>query len=122
MASRFERHPYSRRRKLADGEPATEGYKLTRAYLHRLGEDPKSDRLILAKDAPGAPAMADTDFPSVVLPMNTKWAVGQVKHGDTDELTLYSAPTAAILNAAAPIPWKKICDAADEVKVVSPRS
>jgi len=105
---------YSRRRELAADAPATEVYKQTRACLHRIAADPKTDRLLFAKDLAGSPALSETDFPSIVLTLGSRFAIGKVKHGDANELTLYSAPVDSLANGGA-IPWKKICDVADEV-------
>jgi prolyl oligopeptidase len=104
---------YSRRRELPADAPATEVYKQTRAYLHHLGSDPKNDRLLFAKGVAGSPALSETDFPSIVLTSGSQFAIGKIKHGDANELTLYSAPVDSL--EKSPIPWKKICDVADEV-------
>ncbi len=104
---------YSRRRELPADAPATEVYKQTRAYLHRLGADPKNDRLLFAKGVAGSPELAEADFPSIVLTSGSRFAIGKIKHGDANELTLYSAPVDSL--EKSPIPWKKICDVADEV-------
>jgi prolyl oligopeptidase len=105
---------YSRRQKLADGAPATEGYKKTRAYVHRLGRDVDKDPLAFAIDSPGAVPMTETDFPSLVLTTGSRYAVGKIKHGDTPELTLYAAPLDSL--GKPEVFWKKVCDAKDEVK------
>jgi prolyl oligopeptidase len=39
--------------------------------------------------------------------------VGQIKHGDARELTLYAAPLDSL--ASGNIPWKKVCDVDNEV-------
>ena len=105
---------YSRRQKLAPGAPPTEGYKKTRTYLHRIGTDPEQDPLVFAMDMPGAVPMAEEDFPSVVLTPGSPFAVGKIKHGDTNELTLYAAPIESL--GMPGTPWKKICDVEHEVK------
>lgn len=101
---------YSRRRKLPEGAPATEVYKNSRAFVHRLGTDPEKDGLIFG--AGGTP-MADTDFPSVVITPGSKYAIGKVKHGDANELTLYAAPVKSLGESITV--WRKICDVSDEV-------
>jgi prolyl oligopeptidase len=101
---------YSRRRALPPDAPATEGYKGTLAYLHRLGTDPARDGVIFGA---GTTPMADTDFPSVVITPGSPYAIGKVKHGDANELTLYAAPVESLRGAVTV--WKKVCDAADEV-------
>ncbi|MFI5381609.1 MAG: prolyl oligopeptidase family serine peptidase [Tepidisphaerales bacterium] len=105
---------YSRRRQLPADAPPTEGYKQTRAYLHKLGGDPAKDRLVFAMNTSPAVPMAEVDFPSIVLTSGSRFAIGKIKHGDANELTLYAAPTSTLEEKQ--ILWKKICDAKDEVE------
>jgi prolyl oligopeptidase len=101
---------YSRRRLLAPDAPATEVYKGSRGFVHRLGTDPEKDGLIFG--AGGTP-MADTDFPSVVITPGCTYAIGKVKHGDANELTLYAAPVKSL--GESRMLWRKVCDVSDEV-------
>lgn len=104
---------YCRKRKLADDAPATDGFKFTQAFRHRLKTDPEQDQLIFAADAAGAPQMAELDFPSILLTKNSRYVVGKVKHGDETDLTLYAAPLAQL--GTPEIAWMKICDRSDQV-------
>lgn len=104
---------YSRRRLLPSDAPATEGYKQTRAYLHRLGAKADQDALVFAMNTSPAAPMLETDFPAIIIVPGSGHAIGQIKHGDAPEITLYTAPIAS-LNGPA-IPWKKICDASNLV-------
>ena len=38
----------------------------------------------------GSPELSDADFPSIVLTNGSRFAIGKIKHGDANELTLYS--------------------------------
>ncbi len=105
---------YSRRRQLPADAPATEGYKQTRGCLHLLGADPAKDPVVFAMNTSPAVALAEVDFPSIVLTTGSRFAIGKIKHGDANELTLYSAPASSLREPQ--IPWKKICDAKDEVE------
>jgi prolyl oligopeptidase len=105
---------YGRRRKLPADAPATEGYKQTRALLHRLGTDPDADPLILAMGTTPAIPLSETDFPAIEIEFGSHFIVAQIKHGDDVLLTLYSAPLDSLTNAN--IPWKKICDVDDGVE------
>ncbi len=105
---------YCQRRQLAVGSPATEGYKRTRACLHRLGTAAEDDPVLFAMGVSDTVAMAETDFPSLVLASGSKYIIGKIKHGDTDELTLFAAPLDSAL--AGNLVWKKICDPAEEVR------
>jgi len=104
---------YSRRRKLPPGAPPTEIYKQSRAFLHRLGTDPEHDPVLFAMGLSPAAPMADVDFPALVVAAGSRFAVGQIKHGDARELTLYAAPLDSL--ASGDIPWKKVCDVDNEV-------
>jgi prolyl oligopeptidase len=104
---------YSRKRKLAKDAPPTDGYKFTQAYLHSLGTDPDKDTLVFAEGAVGSPKMAEMDLPAVLLPVNSDWAIGQVKHGDETDITLY-ATTRDQLGSKG-VAWTKVCDRADQV-------
>ena len=110
---------YSRRQLLAPGAPETDGYKLTRSYLHRLGTNPDKDPVAFAMDLWPNVAMLDVDFPSIVLAEGSSFAIGKIKHGDSNPLTLYAAPLGSRLDVSKregmQSPWKKICDVPDSV-------
>lgn len=105
---------YARRQQLAPGAPATDGFKNSRAYLHRLGSDPNQDPLVLGVGSSPAVKLLDTDFPSVIVPRGATHAVAQIKQGDSNELALYSAAIDQLGKPATP--WKKICDFSDQVE------
>lgn len=102
---------YSRRRDLPDDAPATEIYKQTAVRFHRLGTDPADDPVIAAFGVADSLPLLDTDFPSIVITPGSDYAVLKVKHGDNNEISLFSAPRAA-LNSAA-IAWARISREAD---------
>lgn len=110
---------YSRLQKLAPGAPETDGYRLSRAYLHRLGTDPAADPVVFATDLWPNVSIADVDFPSIVLAKGSPYAVGKIKHGDSNPLTLYAAPLGKSADlskrGAGASPWKMVCDVADSV-------
>jgi prolyl oligopeptidase len=99
---------YSRRRKLAADAPETEGYKFTQAFSHTLGKDSEKDPYLFGNGAVGSPAMGEMDFPAVVVPMGSDWVVGQIKHGDETDITLYAAPLGQL--GSQEIEWSKVCD------------
>lgn len=105
---------YSRRQKLAADGPQTDFYKRTHSCLHRLGSDPDRDPVVFEKGSSPAVALSDEDFPAVYLTAGSKFVIGQIKHGDANELTLYAAPVESLTDHE--IPWKKICDVEDEVE------
>jgi prolyl oligopeptidase len=55
--------------------------------------------------------MAEMDFPAVIVPVGSTWAIGQVKHGDESDLSLYAVPLATLGTPDAR--WTKVCDRGD---------
>jgi len=104
---------YSRRQKVAADAPPTEGYKFTQAFRHTIGSDVEQDLLVFAHGAAGSPALAEMDFPAVIVPLGSKWAIGQVKHGDETDLSLFTMPIASV--GAPDARWTKVCDRTDLV-------
>jgi prolyl oligopeptidase len=104
---------YAQRRKLGPSDPPTEGYKFTQAFRHTLGDDIEKDPLVFGRGAAGSPKMEEMDFPAVLIPVGSKWAIGQVKHGDETDISLYVAPQAAL--GTPDIKWTPICGRADQV-------
>lgn len=102
---------YSRRRDLPDDAPETEIYKQTMVRYHQLGTDPKTDRVIARFGQSEQLPLLDTDFPSIWLSPNSDHAVLKIKHGDNNEISLYTAPTGRLNDAD--IPWIKIAEEAD---------
>lgn len=104
---------YSRRRKLGPNDPPTEGYKFTQAFKHTLGDDVEKDPLVFGRGAVGSPEFEEMDFPAVLIPVGSKWAIGQVKHGDETDITLYTTLQADL--GKPEVKWTKVCDRADLV-------
>ncbi|WP_425614502.1 prolyl oligopeptidase family serine peptidase [Anatilimnocola sp. NA78] len=104
---------YSRRRDVPADAPASDGYKFTQAFLHQVGIEPTKDALVFANGAVGSPVMAEMDFPAVIVATGSEWAIGQIKHGDETDITLYAAPLKQL--GSADIRWTKICDRTDQV-------
>jgi prolyl oligopeptidase len=105
---------YSRRRKLPPDAPDTEYYLRSYACMHHLGADPEQDVKIFSMEVSPNARMSAQDFPAVSVTPGSPFAVGQIKHGDANELTLYAAPVETLTQKI--VPWKMICDVADEVE------
>lgn len=99
---------YSRRRKLAADALETEGYKFTQAYLHTIGQDLEQDAYLFGQGAAASPQFGEMDFPAVIVPTGSDWAVGQIKHGDETDITLYATPLSQL--GSQDIQWSKVCD------------
>jgi prolyl oligopeptidase len=104
---------YSRRQPLPPGTPASETYKNTVTYLHRLGQPVEKDTPVFGTGLAAAVPFAPLDFPSVWTFSGSDRVIGQIHHGDAQELTLYAAKLEAL--GAHPVVWSKICDARDGV-------
>ena len=104
---------YSRRRALPTNAPSTEEYKQTRVMFHQLDTAPKNDQLIAAYGHSPALSILDTDFPSIWLSPRSSFAVLKVKHGDNNEISLFTAPRAELLSGD--ISWSQLCGESDEV-------
>ena len=104
---------YSQRRDLPATSAPAEGFQFTQALQHTLGNDPASDQLIFGSMADGSPTMAEMDFPAVIVPLQSPWVIGQVRHGDETDITLYAVRREQLGKAG--IQWKKVCDRADLV-------
>jgi len=109
---------YSRRRKLPADAPATEAYKDTYAAIHKLGKDADGDPIVFSRVATPAADISAADFPAISIAPGSRFAIGQVKHGDAREMSLFviplevladrMRPAAAAAQANEPLPWKRI--------------
>jgi prolyl oligopeptidase len=104
---------YSRRRDLPEDAPETEIYKQTMVRYHELGTDPGEDPVIAAYELSDRLPLLDTDFPSLWLTPNSEHAVLKVKHGDNNEISLFTAPVESLLSGD--IPWVRISEETDLV-------
>ena len=105
---------YSRLRDLPDDAPETEIYRESRSWFHRLGTPIAQDRAIIGFGLDPAVAMSREDFPSVLLADGSPYAIAKIKHGDSNEITLYAARLDDVLAAKAS-PWKLVCAVSDSV-------
>jgi prolyl oligopeptidase len=104
---------YSRRRALPANASVTDAYGFTQAFLHVLGTPPEKDRIVFADGAPASPPMEKMDFPAVIIPTLSKWIIGQVKHGDETDISLYVAPLADLDKPS--LQWHPLCNRHDLV-------
>lgn len=104
---------YGRRRKLAADAPATEGFKFTQSLRHTLGTDPDNDPVVFGSQATGSPELKEMDFPATIVTRGSDWVVGQVKHGDETDITLYATRRETL--GTPEVKWTKVCDRADLV-------
>jgi prolyl oligopeptidase len=77
-------------------------------YYHKLQTRIEEDLLIATTGHSPKATFSDVDFPSLSIPAGSDYAVLKIKHGDSNELTLFTAPINTLF--ADQIPWVKICD------------
>ena len=104
---------YNRMVALKPGQPDTDRYLNSTAYLHRIGADPVLDRALIGTGVPGSPELTPVDVPVIFTEPGSEEAFAIVSHGDTPGLELLVAPLAAAEKPAAP--WRKIADTPDGV-------
>jgi prolyl oligopeptidase len=111
---------YHRLTPLPAGAPASDFWRDSRTYLHRLGEDPDNDLPVFGNGINRVIALDPFDIPVIVLSDRSNWMVGVAIHGTLPELTIYVAPR-TVLGQPATIPWRKVVDVEDGV-VTTPDS
>ncbi|MEP7156638.1 MAG: prolyl oligopeptidase family serine peptidase [Betaproteobacteria bacterium] len=87
-------------------------YLRSMVYRHVLGRPVDKDEQVFGPGLDTRIIFADIDIPSVRLSADGKFLVGQIKHGDLNEVTLYVANTMTYTQGQA---WRKAVDAKDEV-------
>jgi prolyl oligopeptidase len=104
---------YTRLQKLGPKDSPLDKELDEAAYLHRLGDGPEKDVVVLSRKATPALGMIPTDSAYVSLTPGSPYAFGIVSHGVKNELTLAISPADAAAKGA-PV-WTKIADVADDI-------
>lgn len=81
--------------------------------LHRLGSDPKDDRVVMVRGLDPAVPVDEKEFPIVYAPRRGDHAVLQLQGGVRRENPLYVAPLADVQAGRAA--WKPVCTVDDQV-------
>jgi prolyl oligopeptidase len=93
--------------------PVTERERHARLYLHRLGENPAKDRLILGTGVDPAVRVLPDDLPNLTIAPGSPYVIADLQHGVSNEQTFFAAKVADLL---AGIPhWVKLADVSDAV-------
>ena len=106
---------YRRRPEFSPGTPETERYHNMKVHLHRLGEDPENDIIVIGRGLNPNFELSPTDFPYLATFSNSKWVLGVAVHGVLNELTIYALPSLAELETPEKAAWVKLCDIEDGV-------
>jgi prolyl oligopeptidase len=103
---------YNRLQKLTPASAPTDRYLNGRSYLHVLGTDPETDRMVFGIGAPNVKIDA-ADIPFTATLPGVPYVLGVIAHGVRNEQTLYVAPLASL--SGHTIPWKLVCDVEDDI-------
>ncbi len=95
----------------AKAQDAKNRYLGSRVFRHLLGRATEQDEAIFGPGTRDVPFL-DIDIPSVQLSPDGKNWIGEIRHGDLNEISIYVAPAA---DGKLPQAWKKVADTGDEV-------
>lgn len=104
---------YTRLQNLPTGAPLTELQQKARVYLHTVGAAAEQDRAVFGNEVSPNITIAPTLHSYITATPNSRFALGVAATGVGGGVSLYVAPLASADSPDAP--WRKICDAADEV-------
>lgn len=104
---------YNRFAKTLPGAPETAKYLNSKAYLHRLGEDPEHDPVILAVGSAPEAKITPVDVPYLNTSKKSRYALGLISHGAAFELTVYVKSLEAVASQKGT--WRKLADVEDAV-------
>ena len=87
-------------------------YLHSMVYRHVIGRAAENDEQVFGPGLDTRITFADIDVPSVTMTADGKYLVGQIQHGDLNDLTLYIANTMTFTQGQT---WKKAIEPKDEV-------
>lgn len=99
---------YNRLQKLTPDMPRTAKEQRSRVYVHQLGADPETDRLIFGWGYSPSVKIEDNDLSFVAYSPGSPYLFGLIAHGTQNEATLYYIPLDGL--QAKSIAWKKLFD------------
>jgi prolyl oligopeptidase len=104
---------YNRVQQLPDGAPPTELEQKSRVYLHAVGTSPEKDRAVFGHGVSPKVDVGPTLLPFAIASPASPFAIAAATTGVGGGAAVYAAPLASLGDAE--VPWRKVCDAADEV-------
>jgi prolyl oligopeptidase len=110
---------YNRFAKPARGAAETAKYLNSRAYLHRIGEAPSHDQLVLGAGLSAAVKITPVDTPFVVTAVGSAHVLAVIVHGSAPEVSLYLARQDQVDGVRTP--WHKLADVDDAVSSTAVR-
>lgn len=106
---------YNRLQELAPGDPPTERYKESAAWLHVVGRPADGDVPMLARGLNPNVELLATHLPEVRLDPRCDWALAILVNGVESELTIYSCPKVEVMTTPSRCDWRRIVDVPDGV-------
>ncbi len=104
---------FTRLQKLGPDKTKNDKELDSECYLHRVGDSPDKDVVVLSRKAFPDLGMVPTDQGSVGVSPGSPYAIGVIGHGVLNELTVVISPADAVTQGH-PV-WKKIVDVPDDV-------
>jgi prolyl oligopeptidase len=104
---------YNRLQKMAPNAPVTDKYQNARVYIHKLGDDPESDPVLIGAGLSPDVKLAPGEIPIAYKPIGSDYIIVQAYNGTQREIRMWAAPLSAL--AGEKTPWTKVADASDEV-------
>src|SRR5256885_2314853 len=104
---------YNRLQKMAQNAPVTDKYQNSRVYVHKLGDDPASDSVLVGAGLSSTVKIEPGDIPIAYKTIGSDYMIVQVYNGTQRELRLWAAPLTALDGVKTP--WAQVSDVAAEV-------
>ena len=104
---------YNRLQKLAAGAPPTDLYQKSRVYLHVLGANPDTDKVVFGYEVNPNIKMEPTPLPFAFVPIGSKYVFAIVNSGVSPNSDYY-VTTIDKINQT-PIPWRRIAALEDDI-------
>jgi prolyl oligopeptidase len=106
---------YNRLQKLAEGAPPTDLYQKSRVYLHILGANPDTDRVVFGYEVNPNIKMEPTPLPFAFVPIGSQYVFAVVNSGVSPNSEYYVTTIDKI--GQTPIPWRRIASLDDNIAV-----
>jgi prolyl oligopeptidase len=104
---------YNRLQKLAEGAPPTDLYQKSRVYLHILGANPDTDRVVFGYEVNPNIKMEPAPLPFAFVPIGSKYVFAVVNSGVSPNSEYYVTKIDKI--DQTPIPWRRIASLDDDI-------
>ena len=104
---------YTRLQKMAEGAPVTEKYRYSRVYIHKPGDNPDNDVLLLGAGVSPLVTLTPEENIFAANPLGTTHVLALAINGVQREMRVWVAPLSALNGDKTP--WVKVVDTADDV-------